>query len=203
MATDFRTSDDTAFSQSTSPDDDLPLFRFRLRHLLAFVTFACLLLAAMVIWQGITALVLLLATLVIGFHLLSTALGSQLRVHANRIQHRDLPEYLSQVPRMALDTIQSNQPSKPTRSPWHERRSTPLPWLPKLVVSASFLGGILGAILLDGAVGDHTSAAGVAVGSVSMAVVAGWIAFVGYSFYGVFRHGLRDAMNDDRRDHSA
>jgi hypothetical protein len=28
----------------------------------------------------------------------------------------------------------------------------------------------------------------------SVAVVAGWFAFVSYSFYGVFRHGLRDAL---------
>jgi hypothetical protein len=202
MATDLRTSDEAAFSRPTSPDDELPLFRFRLRHLLAFVTFACLLLAAMVIWQGVTAVVLLLATLVIGFHLLSTALGSQLRIHANRIQRRDLPEYLSQVSNAAVDNCRSN-PQTHARSPWHERRSTPLPWLPKLVVLASFSGGVLGAVLLDGAVGHSTSAAGLAVGAFSVAVVAGWFAFVGYSFYGVFRHGLRDAMSDDHRDHSA
>jgi hypothetical protein len=61
-------------------------------------------------------------------------------------------------------------------------------------------GGGVGAILLGGIMGDRSSLAGIIVGSLSLAVVAGWFAFVGYSFYGVFRHGLRDAMTQDRRD---
>jgi hypothetical protein len=86
------------------------------------------------------------------------------------------------------------------RSPWHQRRSTPLPWLPRLIVVASVSGGIVGALLLSGIVGDRSSVAGIVVGSLSLAVVAGWFAFVGYSFVGVFRHGLRDAMTEESRD---
>jgi hypothetical protein len=61
-------------------------------------------------------------------------------------------------------------------------------------------GAIMGALLLSGLLGERSSPAGMIVGSISLAVVAGWFAFVGYSFYGVFRHGLRDALSEDRRD---
>jgi len=62
------------------------------------------------------------------------------------------------------------------------------------------LGALIGALLLSGLIGGRSSPAGIIVGSMSVAVVAGWFAFVGYSFYGVVRHGLRDAMTQDRRD---
>jgi hypothetical protein len=62
------------------------------------------------------------------------------------------------------------------------------------------LGCILGAVLLGGTLGQRSSVSGIAVGSISLGIVAGWFAFVGYSFYCVFRHGLRDAMSNDRRD---
>jgi hypothetical protein len=121
-----------------------------------------------------------------------------LRWHANRsLQH----EAEANESRNAAIATPSTTPSRPQhRSPWHERRSTPLPWLPRLVVAASLAGGLLGAALLTLLIGDRTSAAGIVVGAISTAVVAGWFAFVGYSFYGVFRHGLRDAMAEERRE---
>jgi hypothetical protein len=194
--TDYRASSD-ATEPRTSASDDLPLFRFRLRQLLAFVTLLSLLMAAMATSSELTAAVLLLATLVVSLHLFSTALGSQLRCHANRTLSR-------RAAKPAADTTtahalpRSLQPQP--RSPWHERRSTPLPWLLRWIAAASLLGAIVGALLLSGIVGHRSSLAGIAVGSVSLGVVAGWLAFVGYSFYGVFRHGVRDAMAEDRRD---
>jgi hypothetical protein len=64
----------------------------------------------------------------------------------------------------------------------------------------SLCGGILGALVLAVANDRQASPAGIAVGAISIAVVAGWFAFVGYSFYGVFRHGLRQAMAEERHD---
>jgi len=190
MSTGIRTSRKVDSQRKVLGGTELPLFRFGLRQLLVCFTLACLLMAAMAIVHAMTAMVLLLATLVVGLHLFSTALGSQLRAHANQPCDRQTPA----ANRPKTDT---QQPA--TRSPWHVRQSTPLPWLPRLVLAASLLGGAAGVVLLSGTIGDRTSTAGIAVGSISLAVVAGWFAFVGYSFYGVFRHGLRDAMvNDDR-----
>jgi hypothetical protein len=196
MSTDINTSSDAIRPASASLNSDLPLFRFRLRQLLAFVTLICLLMAAMVTWNGLTALVLLLATLVVSLHLFSTALGTQLRWHANRTRSQHSATH-------ACETTADRTPASfgpRSRSPWHERRSTPLPWLLRWITGASLIGAILGALLLGGTIGHHSSWAGIAVGSFSLGVVAGWFAFVGYSFYGVFRHGLRDAMAEDRRD---
>jgi hypothetical protein len=193
MPTDLETPRDAIGSTLRPASDDLPLFRFRLRQLLIFVSLISLLMAAMTTWSGLTALALLLATLVVTFHVFSTALGTQLRWHANRTLRE-------RAASPAIDTLAgparaaSSRPQ--TRSPWHQRRSTPLPWLLWLVVSAWLVGVIIGALLLGGAMGHRSSLAGMAVGSFSFGVVAGWFAFVGYSFYGVFRHGLREATND-------
>jgi hypothetical protein len=175
--------------------DELPLFRFRLRQLLWFVTLACLLLTAVASSSGLTAMVLILATLVVSFHLLSTAIGFQLRSHADRsiahhaTQHNH-PEFLGPQD----DIPKATAP----RSPWHSHGGIPLPWLLRLVVAMSLIGGILGAIVLTLTMDDRTSVAGIVFGSVSIAVVAGWFAFIGYSFYGVFRYGLKQAMAEDR-----
>jgi hypothetical protein len=180
--------------------DDLPPFRFGLRQLLAFVTITCLLMTAMVLSGGLIALALVLATLVVVFHVFSTALGTQLRSHADHLRiHNSSQQGADQRAQSAGPRI--NATPQP-RSPWHERRSTPLPWLPRLVAAAALLSGVLGAILLNVTIGHRTSLAGIAVGSSSLAVVGGWFAFVGYSFYGVFRHGLRDAMAEDQRHRS-
>jgi hypothetical protein len=88
------------------------------------------------------------------------------------------------------------------QSPWHRRGSTALPWLPRLIVGGSLLGGVIGAIVLAATIGHRTSAAGIIVGSASLAVVGGWVAFLSGSFYGIFRHGLRDALAEQRKDES-
>ncbi len=199
MATDLQTRRRVAPTSAVPIGDELPLFRFRLRQLLAFVAFVSLLLAAVVSTQGITALALLLATLVVVLHVFGTALGTQLRSHAD---HSLVNEDDPAGPPIHHMGTSPEVPRPQPRSPWHERRSTPLPWLPRLIVGAFVLGGVFGAVLLSLTIGHRTSPAGIVVGSFSLAVVAGWFAFVGYSFYGVFRHGLRDAMADERRDRS-
>jgi hypothetical protein len=196
MSTDLQTCRHAEPPPADSVCDDLPLFRFRLRQLLVFVAVLSVLLAAIVSTHGITAAALLLAVMVVMLHLFSTALGTQLRSHANRNLAHDATRYeanglsepVSRISRLPL-----------ARSPWHGRGSTPLPWLPMLVVAIGLVGGVCGALLLAGTIGHRTSTAGIAVGSVSIAIVSGWFAFVGGSFYGIVRHGIKDAMaNDDR-----
>jgi hypothetical protein len=195
MSTDHRASHESTALTRPPASDELPLFRFGLRQLLVFVSMISLLMAAIATTSGLTALVLLLATLVVTFHVFSTALGTQLRWHANRMQGRRASE-----PALSTPPPEPRTASPQPRSPWHERRSTPLPWLPRLVGMAWLIGAIGGALLLGGTIGQRSSLAGIAVGSFSIGVVVAWFTFVGYSFYGVFRHGLRDAMAEDRRE---
>lgn len=199
MATDLQPIRTPAAFERPQHSDDPQLFRFRLRQILLFVTFVSLLLAAIVSSSGLTAAVLLLATLVVVFHVLSTSLATQLRSHTDRsIAQRAAAREHDEV--LADPLVRANH-ANPPRSPWHGRGSTPLPWLTRLIAAAMAIGGIAGAALLTLVIGRETSAAGIMVGSLSLAVVAGWIAFVGYSFVGVFRHGLKAASADERRDH--
>jgi hypothetical protein len=184
---------------------DGPLLHFGLRQLLLFVAAICGLLTAIAVSSGLTSLVMLLAVSVVVMHVFATALGTRLQARTEREQLRQ------QAARPTAD--ESNEwATKQTaklqairsapRSPWHSRGCTYLPWLSRLVVGAMFVGGLGGAILLRGTIGHRTSVEGIIVGVASFAVLGGWISFLGGNFYGVFRHGFREAVaeqQDDRR----
>lgn len=177
------------------------LFRFGLRQLLLFVAGVCLLLAAMAAAGGAMALVLLLATAVLTFHIFSTALATQLRSHTDRTTEPYLlkSKWIETRP----DRAEIRPPARVSRSPWHARASTPLPWLVRLVVAMSLFGGVLGAVVLTLTMDRQNTLAGIVLGSVSFAIVAAWVAFIGYSFCRVFRHGVKQAMADDQQDSPA
>jgi hypothetical protein len=172
-----------------------------LRQLFYFVALVSVVLAATVLSQGIAAVAMLLAALVVSAHLFSTALASRLRSRADdeqRIAHIDSPE-----PAEAAGPVeQANGTEIPrcSRSPWHFRGSTALPWLPRLIVAGVAAGGMIGAAVLATTIGHRSTAAGIIVGGISSAVLGGWFAFLGGSFYGIVRHGLRDAVAEQRNE---
>jgi hypothetical protein len=178
-----------------------PLFRFRLRHLFLFVAAVSFLLAGLVTFQGIPAIAFLLAALVVAFHVFGNALGSKLRLHADRAASSPQTE---QVPCNSRSGLCGNPPSPTTRQvippPWYGRGDGAVPWIPRLTVAAVIFGGCLGAVFLTLTVGDRTSAAGLAVGAVSLAAISGWFAFLGGNFYANVRRGLREALEDERKD---
>jgi hypothetical protein len=184
------------------PEEDLPLFRFGLRQLFLFVAGISALFTVLGAIQGLPALVVLLAVIVVAGHVFATALGSHLRLRADQEQLFESPERLpvesiaSASERMARVAHLQSQP----RSPWHARGATALPWLRQLVVTAIALGGVAGATYLAVTIGYRTSPAGVIVGSLSVAVLCGWFAFLCGSFYGVFRHGFREAVAEQQQD---
>jgi len=168
-----------------------PLFRFRLRHLLLFVAAVSLLLAGLVTLHGIPAIAFLLAALVVSFHVFSTALGSRLRSHTDRQQSGVFVR-----PRQPL--ARQNMPL-----PWYGCDGDSVPWIPRLVATAVFFGGCLGAGLLSLTVGHQTSVAGLVLGSMSFAAISGWFAFLMGNFYATFRRGLREALDNERKDQAA
>ena len=182
----------------------LPLFRFGLKQLLWTTALASIFLACIVSADGITATVILLASLVIVAHLFGTSLGSRLRARSDeRYSWRgetsapNIEEVPEECGLAELTIVRSA-----SRSPWHGRGSTPLPWLRRLIVTGAVAGGVGGAILLSLTIGHRTSFSGVLLGSLSLGVLGGWFSFLGGSFYGIFRHGLRDALADQRGDQS-
>lgn len=196
MATELPASRDASKPSAMPAGDELPVFRFGLRQLLVFVSLLSLLMAAMALGNVLTALALLLAAMVVGFHVFGTAIGTQLRSHADRTRSQRAWENPVQQPATA-----ALQPQP--RSPWHERRSTPLPWLLRWIAVASLLGALGGAVVIHQTAGLRSTLPTIAMGAFSIGVVAGWSAFIGYSFCGVFRHGIRDAVSNDPPDHPA
>jgi hypothetical protein len=183
---------------------DRPLFRFDLRQLLWFVAALSGLMAALVSLPGLIAAALLLAVLVVSAHVLSTAIGTRLRAQTDEAQRReDCGNLGEKLAGMRGDfELRAATPQNLKRSPWHRRGSTALPWLPRLIIAGGLAGGVAGAFLLAATIGHRTSAAGIVVGSISLAVVGGWFAFLVGSFYGIFRHGLRDALAEQQKDES-
>jgi hypothetical protein len=184
-----------------------PLFHFGLRQLFTFVAAICAVLAAVVSSPGLLGMVILIASTVVSMHIFATTIGHRLQSRTEK-ERRLKPAQLSDdwielIPQRSakLAAIRSAP-----RSPWHDRGTTYLPWLPRLVMAAITLGGISGALLLGGLIGNRTSLPGILVGSVSFAVLAGWISFLGGNFFGVFRHGFQDALaerHDDPSNHGA
>lgn len=186
----------------TVESDDLPLFRFGLRQLLWFVAAISALFAALALTHGLTALVILLAVIVVVTHVCATALGNQLRARADREQVFESAERLpiQAIATAAERSLRVAALQTAPRSPWHSRGTTVLPWLRTIVIVAIGCGGVAGAAYLAVTIGYRTSPAGVVVGGLSVAVLFGWFAFLFGSFYGVFRHGFREAAAERHDD---
>jgi hypothetical protein len=185
------------------PPPVLPLFRFGLRHLFWFVTVVSVLFAAAVaISPGVAPLLLWITALIVAAHITGTALGSRLRAHADQVRDWEgaHPDARRSAPDAAERSCDLAAATLPPPSPWHLHKSTALGWVPRLVVVGAVCGGCGGAAFLVLTIGHRTSPVGIAVGAVSLAVIGGWLAFVGGSFYAIFRHGLRDAMAHQRLD---
>jgi hypothetical protein len=164
--------------------DNLPLFRFGLRQVFLFVAAVSFLLAALVSLNGFPVLALLLAALVVAFHVFGTALGSRLRDEANRFQACDAGSSMPAQPPIL----------KPLPLPWYGRSNASFAWLPRLVAAAVFFGGALGAVLLTVTIGHRISSAGLVVGTISLAALSGWFAFLAGSFIAIVRGGLSEAV---------
>jgi len=184
----------------TSPASaELPLFRFRLRHLFLLVTAISVLLAAVVSLPGLTALALLVGVLVITFHVFSTALGSHLGRRADSRQ-----AYRTE-PRRTIPSVVRPAPTSAAASakPWYGRSDARVGCYPRVIAFSALLGGCLGTLFLALAIGDRTSLAGLLVGGMSLAVISGWFAFLATTFFTIIRQGFRDAAAEQERGKTA
>ena len=192
----------SSVTASRTPADDPPLFHFGLRQLFLFVAVISGLFTALALTQGLTALVILLMAIIVAMHVFATSLGSHLRARADRHQ---VFEAADRLPIESIASVAERSErlafvlSSP-RSPWHARGATVLPWLRRTVIAAIACGGVIGAAYLAVTIGYRTSPAGVIVGGLSVAVLFGWFAFLFGNFYGVFRHGFRDAVAEQQND---
>ncbi len=179
------------------------LLRFGLRQLFWFVGVVCVLLTCMASGDLRVATALLMAALVVVLHVASTFIGDRLRAQADgRVARETGQEFTEHVHRRAGEASDGTRPriEVAPSSPWHHRGVTPLPWQRRIIIAGVLIGGIGGAVFLALTVGHRTSAGGIAVGAMSLAVLGGWFGFLGSSFYGIFRHGLREALAEQKKD---
>jgi hypothetical protein len=176
---------------------ELPPLRFGLRQMFGIVAGICVLMAAMVSSSSTTSLVLLLAVVIVTAHVTGTAIGSRLRAHAD---HRRAWE-ASHAPTSATRPICPMPATTTSEPPLYSRRAS---WhrLPLLVAGGALVGLLAGAVLLAETIGHRTSAAGIAVGAVSLGIVGGWCALLGGCFWSILRQGWREAVAQQKLDES-
>jgi hypothetical protein len=170
--------------------EPLPVLRFSLRHLFWFVTLFCVLLAALVasVGSGVMPLALLLAVLVVTLHVTGTALGTRLRAHAD-----------SQI---AHSAPIRRLPAPPLPRPLLHERGFLNRWLPIWVAAGAVVGSLAGVGALIAFVGHRATVAGIAVGTLSTAILGAWFAFLAVSSWAIVRQGWRDAVANHHRDQS-
>lgn len=189
-----RSSAEAIADRGPSPAD-LSLLRFGTRQLLWFFAGTSVFFAVLASADGATALIVTVMTAIVAAHVSATAIGTRLKSRSNAQNRFEAAENLP-IAAIATALERRQQVSAihaQPRSPWHSRGTTALPWLRQFVLMAIVLGGLAGAAALAFAIGYRTSVAGIVVGGLSAAVLCGWFAFLCGSFYGVFRHGFRDA----------
>ncbi len=185
------------------PEPQLPVLRFSLKHLFLCFTGLCILMAALAVspQAGVSPLALLMAVLVVALHVGGTAIGTRMRAHANERRAweaaRGQAEDLDDFPRRITPSQVVGEPRPRSPLSGHSR---PLRRLPLCLVAGAVVGGSLGMAILTVTIGDRTTAAGVAVGAVSTAVVGAWLAFVAANSWAIFRQGWRDAVAESRMD---
>jgi drug/metabolite transporter (DMT)-like permease len=185
-----------SMAEATPPEPQLPMLRFGLRQLFWLLTAVGLVVAGIAAAPvpGMAPLAVLLAVLVVMFHVVGTALGSRLREHADE---RIAWDAVRCVP--GNDWSKTRQSVVGRRSTWHEH-GRPLRWRWWLVAAGAVVGGIVGCIIFLTADRLAHAAVEVAFGAFSMAVVGAWIAFLVSHFWVIFRRGWREAVADNQDD---
>jgi hypothetical protein len=186
-------------------EPQMPVLRFGLRQLFWWVTGICVLLAGLVAlpW-GMGLAAVLLAISVVALHVLSTAIGTRLREHANDVRTWEAGQTdgeRAELVGVGALSAARRQLEPQERSPLHGH-DQPLRRMRVCLTAGAVLGGLLGVLVLSLTIGNRTTLAGILVGAASMAVVGGWLAFVGASAWSIFRQGWRDAVKERPRDGS-
>jgi hypothetical protein len=179
-------------------EPELPVLRFSLKLLFWWVTGVCVLLTVLVaLPRGMSIVAVLLAIGVVTLHVLSTAIGTRLRDHAN--ERRVWEAGQAGIDRPAIGSVAAMTEEPRRRSPMfgHDQ---PLRRMRMWLTAGAIFGGLLGVSVLGVTIGDRTTAAGIVVGGASTAVVGAWIAFVAASAWSIFRQGWRDAVSEHGRD---
>jgi len=170
------------------------LFRFGLRRLFFFVSGATAFIALLASCEGVWPWVILFSATLVAAHVLGNAVGTRLRDSSRDVQ-------IWKAGRPSRDRDEPVATRQPV--PWAELSlpvGTPLAlhgtssWRRNGAVAAgAVLGLALGASGIHLSVGDDVTWIGLAVGSISCAVMGGWFALLATNFCVILRHAWRHA----------
>lgn len=184
----------TPSSPIPTAEPQLPVLRFGLRQFFWWVTGIAVLLAIFVaIPAGLALIAVVLTVGVVALHILSTALGTRLRDHANERRVWESGQFAASERIASADAPKVSPPSR--RSPLHGR-DRPLRRIRIWLTAGASVGGLFGIAALSLLLGNRITIPGMIVGSASTAVVGAWIAFIASSAWSIFREGWRDAVRD-------
>lgn len=185
--------------QSPPPPGTHPtLFRFSLRKMLTYVGLLCVLFAAMSAAGGMFAIALAIFALVGTAHVLGTFVGTRLRAMATETARREgrdrplPPVRMADRPRPRPGDAGS--PKRVAARQLRGRGPVMRRWVWSVaagsVAAAVGFGGAMWALLWP-----KVGLAAIFAGAVAAAILGGWLAFLGFSFYSITRRAWREAVD--------
>ena len=170
------------------------LLRFHLRHLFLAVTLFSVFCAVMVIAEGPWPLVIFSSLLLVGAHVMSTAIGTRLRDTSSDVRNWLLtqPDAHLEQPQVSDRPLDQVREQLPPSSPLATKQRVTR-WTSFFVIVGILIGLIGGATTIGFTIGQRIGWAGWLVGTISCGVLGAWLAFLASTFGAIARHAWRDA----------
>ena len=175
------------------------LFRFGLKQMFFMLSVAGVFCALLVGADGSWPLIISLAALLLGAHVLGNLLGTRLRDTSEEVL-----QWRAQQSGTGSDSpVATGQPialaelDLPPRTPLASRQRV-AHWTAWYVGGGLIGGLILGGTIMALTIGPRIEWAGWAVGTISCGILGAWAAFLASTFSSIARHAWRDANERSR-----
>ena len=182
---------DTRFPAST----EMPLVHFSIRQLLLFMAGVSLICWILVSLEGYSAVVFGIGVVLVGGHVLSTAIGSRLRASADAMRQWDRFHEPASAQSPGIATLRP-QPTRPSQLQVRTACGRLLWWFVGVAMGG---GAIVGGGALHLLAGPTVGWPGMLIGALSAAMVVGWAAFVVAGICGIARRSWRETVADSNK----
>jgi uncharacterized membrane protein len=179
---------------AAAPPREPHLFRFGLRQFFLFVSGIALLLGVMAMLRGGRAVALAFGAAMVAAHVLATFVGTRLRNSSRDVQRWSRARFGADEPELppARAPLTPAELAALTATPLAQHDHAPRrTWL--AFGGGLLAGGTLGAAIIPLIAGQHATGAEIGLGTVSCAVMGGWLALLASHFWSVARRAWRDA----------
>jgi hypothetical protein len=180
------------------PRPQVTLLRFSLRRLFVYVGVLCVLFAILAATDGLLLVAVLLVILVVGAHVMSTFVGTRLRDGSTTTTQWEAAYGIRpNEPNLAIDQPRGVRDGLRGRAAQQLQGRGPVVRRLWLFVAAGSLAGAGGGLgLVIATFWPRIGLAAMLAGSLAAAILGGWIAFLGCSFFGITRRAWREALDD-------